>query len=134
MVFHDHVYLFVNKRDVETTSELNHNWFFFSNRVAGDDQSDLDIIVTFTVLGFCLLLLIVTVAIYLRSYENETSKVTFMYGHARISMGDRGFGPPPPDKSMINLDLLVDRLRQLKKKRKVSIHRISKLDMCIWYI
>lgn len=43
-------------------------------RVAGDDQSDLDIIVTFTVLGFCLLLLIVTVAIYLRSYENETSK------------------------------------------------------------
>lgn len=81
--------------------------------MAGDDQSDLDIIVTFTVLGFCLLLLIVTVAIYLRSYENETSKVTFMYGHARISMGDRGFGPPLPDKSMINLDLLVDRLRQL---------------------
>lgn len=77
--------------------------------MAGDDQSDLDIIVTFTVLGFCLLLLIVTVAIYLRSYENET----FMYGHARISMGDRGFGPPLPDKSMINLDLLVDRLRQL---------------------
>lgn len=70
--------------------------------MAGDDQSDLDIIVTFTVLGFCLLLLIVTVAIYLRSYENETSKVTFMYGHAV----DRGFGPPPPDKSIINLDLL----------------------------
>lgn len=54
-----------------------------------------------------------------------------MYGHARISMGDRGLGPPPPDKSMINLDLLVDRLRQLKNKRKVSIHRISKFDMCI---
>lgn len=57
-----------------------------------------------------------------------------MYGHARISMGDRGFGPPPPDKSIINLDLLVDRLRQLKNKRKVSIHRISKLDMFLIYI
>lgn len=43
-------------------------------RVAGNNQSDVDIIVTFAVLGFCLLLLIVTVAIYLRSCENETSK------------------------------------------------------------
>lgn len=43
-------------------------------RVAGDNQSDVDIIVTFAVLGFCLLLLLVTVAVYLRSYENETSK------------------------------------------------------------
>ena len=44
-------------------------------RVAGDNQSDTDIIVTFSVLGFCLVLLMITVAIYLRSRENRTPKV-----------------------------------------------------------
>lgn len=77
---------YVKKR----TSKLNH-WFFFPNRVAGDNQSDVDIIVTFAVLGFCLLLLLVTVAVYLRSYENETSKVTWWRGSRWVP---GGFGPP----------------------------------------
>ncbi|XP_048780573.1 uncharacterized protein LOC125683466 [Ostrea edulis] len=56
-------------------------------RVANDDYSDVDIIVTFSVLGFCLVLLVLTVACYFRSLDKETLKDT---SSVKINILDQG--------------------------------------------
>nr|XP_022300790.1 E3 ubiquitin-protein ligase RNF13-like [Crassostrea virginica] len=67
-------------------------------RVAGDNQSDTDIIVTFSVLGFCLVLLMITVAIYLRSRENRTPKERKGVGISILDQGKLGMKMRPVHK------------------------------------